>query len=55
MSQARDGMTIGNASQVPPPAVTVLVIDVNCVLVISILHFKNTSASRRNITSVGSL
>jgi len=55
MSQARDGMTIGNASQVPPPAVTVLVIDVNCVLVISILHFKNTSASRRNITSVGPL
>ena len=55
MSQLRDGMTTGNASQVPPPAVTVLVIDVNYVLVISILHFKNTSASRRNITSVGSL
>ena len=55
MSLARDGMTIGNASQVPPPTVIVLVINVNYVLVISILHFKNTSASRRNITSVGSL
>ena len=28
MSQARDGMTTRNASQVPPPAVTVVVIDV---------------------------
>jgi hypothetical protein len=55
MSQARDGMTTGNASQVPPPVVIVLVIDVNCVLVISILHFKNTSASRRNMISVGPL
>ena len=40
MSQLRDGMTTGNASQVPPPTVIVLVINVNCVLVISILHFK---------------
>jgi hypothetical protein len=55
MSQVGDGMTTGNASQVPPSAVTVLVIYVNCELVISVLHFKNTSASRRNITSVGPL